>query len=266
MTDDEAKSGELTFSVDSSLLFQLGEQLVAKPSIALAELVKDAYDADATEVTIELEKVDRPGGTITVADNGYGMTFEDIQRGWMRIATAAKRNNTVSKVYCRSVTGAKGIGRFAARRLGNKLELQSTAETKTSTKEHVIKEQVTVRFDWEADFSSGSNLVDIPVSYTRQDVPPRTKTGVSLSIKGVRDAWSNDEIVDLRHDLVSLQNPFPDHVTRPKNDGDSDCLADPGFIFTLSVNGVESVGDPADKLDEHLLAAAWATLEAHGRF
>lgn len=133
VTDDEAKAGKLTFSVDSSLLFQLGEQLVAKPSIALAELVKNAYDADATEVTIEFEKVDRPGGTITVADNGYGMTFEDIQRGWMRIATAAKRNNTVSKVYCRSVTGAKGIGRFAARRLGNKLELQSTAETKTSS-------------------------------------------------------------------------------------------------------------------------------------
>jgi signal transduction histidine kinase len=118
-----------------------------------------------------------------------------------------------------------------------------------------------VRFDWEADFSSGSNLVDIPVSYTRQDVPPCAKTGVSLSIQGVRDAWSDDEIVDLRRDLVSLQNPFPDHVTRPKNDGDSDCLADPGFIFTLSVDGVESVGDPADNLDEHLLAAAWATLD-----
>lgn len=57
----ESTSGTLNFSIDSSLLFQLGEQLVAKPSIALSELVKNAYDADAThvETMIGLQRTQR---------------------------------------------------------------------------------------------------------------------------------------------------------------------------------------------------------------
>ena len=69
---------KLQFSVDSSLLIQLGQQLVAKPSIALAELVKNAYDADATQVTLRMQNVDKPGGTISIEDDGHGMTFEEI--------------------------------------------------------------------------------------------------------------------------------------------------------------------------------------------
>ena len=66
---------ETFFKVDSRLLFQLGEQLVTNRSIALAELVKNAYDADAFEVTITLKNIkDRIGGTITIKDNGVGIT------------------------------------------------------------------------------------------------------------------------------------------------------------------------------------------------
>ena len=89
MTTSNPTSGKITFSVDSSLLFQLGEQLVAKSSVALAELVKNAYDADATEVTVILENVGRPGGTILIEDNGHGMLFEDVESSWMRYARKA---------------------------------------------------------------------------------------------------------------------------------------------------------------------------------
>ena len=86
-------SGELTFSVDSSLLFQLGEQLVAKSSVALGELIKNAYDADATQVSVQLIEVGDPEkpGEIFIEDNGHGMTFEEIRDGWMRIATTVKK-------------------------------------------------------------------------------------------------------------------------------------------------------------------------------
>ena len=43
----------LPFTIDAELLRELGERLVGKPHIALAELVKNSYDADATEVTIK---------------------------------------------------------------------------------------------------------------------------------------------------------------------------------------------------------------------
>ena len=45
--------GTLFFTIDAALLRELGERLVGKPHIALAELVKNSYDADATEVTIK---------------------------------------------------------------------------------------------------------------------------------------------------------------------------------------------------------------------
>ena len=90
MTQNSVKSGEFRFSVDSSLLFQLGEQLVTRSSIALAELVKNAYDADATKATIMMKHVEQLGGTIVVEDNGHGMTFEEMQDSWMRIPNLEK--------------------------------------------------------------------------------------------------------------------------------------------------------------------------------
>jgi len=55
-------SGQLHFEVDAALLFELGEQLVGRRSIALAELVKNASDADARTVTLRFKSVTRAKG------------------------------------------------------------------------------------------------------------------------------------------------------------------------------------------------------------
>src|SRR2546428_1732485 len=96
---------ELTFTVDSALLSELGEKLVETAHIALVELVKNAYDADATQTTVKIipnpdlephitkngssMKIvgRRAGPELHVIDNGSGMTFHDVQKYWMRIAT-----------------------------------------------------------------------------------------------------------------------------------------------------------------------------------
>lgn len=256
MTQNSVKSGKFRFSIDSSLLFQLGEQLVTKPSIALAELVKNAYDADATQVAVTLENVGQPGGTIIVEDNGHGMTFEEMQNSWMRIATTAKRDNPVSRIYCRPLTGAKGIGRFAARRLGNELTIQSIARRDDGTKESVIAE-----FNWAEKFLPGEDLVKVPVSYSRQEVAPETGTGVSLFIEEARDAWIEDEIAALRRDLLSLQSPFPDLVVKPKSVESDGCQPDPGFDFQLNFAGAEGLEKLSGGLGEAFLQAAWAKLD-----
>lgn len=152
----------LHFQVDAAILFQLGERLVAKNSIALAELIKNSYDADATRVTVLLEGVTKVGGTIIVEDNGSGMTYDDIVNSWMRIATSHKVDKSVSSRYCRPLTGAKGIGRFASRKLANRLTLSSVAIINPETKE---KEKIVVDFDWSS-FESGKVLSAIPVTST----------------------------------------------------------------------------------------------------
>jgi signal transduction histidine kinase len=253
--DKQAEAGHLRFKVDAGLLFQLGEQLVARRSIALAELVKNAYDADATKVTVLLENVTRPQGTIIVEDNGTGMTFEQVRDHWMRIATDDKVRNPISPVYGRPRTGAKGIGRFAARRLANKMTLRSIAQ-----RDSEVKEKVVVEFDWKEKFKPGQALTKIPVTYERTIVEDSVPTGVMLYLEGARDVWSKDDIVELQRDLLSLVTPFPQDRVRLTTEAKKGYKPDPGFSMELEVPEFPKY---EGELGEHFLAAAWGILTGH---
>ena len=251
----KVRRGKVKFSVDSSLLFQLGEQLVAKPSVALSELVKNAYDADATKVVVTFKDIGKPGGTIRVEDDGHGMTFEEMRDAWMRIATDLKKRNPASRFYHRPLAGAKGIGRFAARRLGSKLTLQSTAEREDGTKEKVV-----ATFDWENRFLPGQDLVGVPVSYARHAVGQDATTGVSLIIEGARDSWTQEELASLRNDLFSLQSPFPDLV-KSKPVKSKKHSPDPGFNIELVIEDSGELEKLSGGLGQTFLKAAWAQLD-----
>ncbi|HEU0144049.1 MAG TPA: ATP-binding protein, partial [Nitrososphaera sp.] len=216
-----------------------------------------------TTVTVNFENVSEPGGTILIEDNGHGMTFEEVRDSWMRIATAAKRHELVSRKYKRPLTGAKGVGRFAARRLGSKLTLQSTAERNDKTKETVVAE-----FDWENDFTEGKDLDKVSVSFTKQKMPSDTKAGVSLLIAQARDAWTKEEISALKRDLLSLQNPFSDLIEKPVEEPTRDKKKrknneekDPGFNFELYVDGSKELDQLSGGLAKTFLNTAFAKLD-----
>jgi len=95
----------LRFSIDSLLLGEIGERLVTKNYIALAELVKNAYDADATEVIVSFinaRDYEADGKSeIRIDDNGSGMNFKQVTEFWMRIATPNKRENDITPRFGR---------------------------------------------------------------------------------------------------------------------------------------------------------------------
>ena len=159
-----SEKGSLFFDIDSRLLFELGENLVTNRAIALSELVKNSYDADAAIVEIRFENVKKTGGTILVKDNGLGMTSDVFQKTWMRIATIDKEENPISKKYKRKKAGEKGIGRFACRRLSKKLILTSISETKEGGKEELV-----ATFDWST-FVPGSDVDKVAVKYSKKTV------------------------------------------------------------------------------------------------
>lgn len=69
------------FKVTSHIFELLGEQLVKNENVALLELVKNAYDADASEVDVIMKEADNPtNGQIIIEDNGCGfaLPFEEI--------------------------------------------------------------------------------------------------------------------------------------------------------------------------------------------
>jgi hypothetical protein len=110
-----------SFSVDTHVFRELGELLVGRDSTALIELIKNSYDADATEVVVYGEKLDDlEKGMIKVADNGVGMDVKTFSEGFLRIAARTRdTGNRRSILFKRRYTGAKGIGRLAAHKLGD---------------------------------------------------------------------------------------------------------------------------------------------------
>jgi DNA mismatch repair ATPase MutL len=79
------------FTVDTHLFRELGELLVGRDSTALVELIKNSYDADATEVLVWGEDLDKPSrGRIIISDNGAGMTRQLFETGFLRIASRLK--------------------------------------------------------------------------------------------------------------------------------------------------------------------------------
>jgi len=69
----EAKTEE-KFRPRARLLRILGEELIGDEIVAITELVKNAFDADAENVLIELKNVKTDNGEIIITDDGCGMT------------------------------------------------------------------------------------------------------------------------------------------------------------------------------------------------
>ena len=116
------------FFADAGLIRRLGYELVSRQETAVSELVKNAYDADATIVDLIFSDTDMPGGTLEIQDNGTGMTREDLVEGFMRLSSISKVREPISPLHKRSRAGRKGIGRFAVQRLGERLTVTTTNE------------------------------------------------------------------------------------------------------------------------------------------
>lgn len=170
------------FSVDSALLQELGERLVTTPHVALAELVKNAYDADATEVRVTIREDESGGPEIVVEDNGCGMTLKQIREFWMKIGNTHKFGEGHSPHFGRPLTGSKGIGRFCVRRLGEAVRLESTAKLDGGLQFSALD------INW-TKFVPGKDVASVPVNGTYE---PRSgdATGLKLIMSGLgRIEW-----------------------------------------------------------------------------
>jgi len=105
---------ELTFTVDSALLSELGEKLVETAHIALVELVKNAYDADATEVTVKIIPREDSGPEIQVIDNGQGMTLKTWSATGCGLPQRTKRISRCQRFTAGQERGQKELADLAA--------------------------------------------------------------------------------------------------------------------------------------------------------
>ena len=192
-------SETLHFKVSSGLKNIIGRELINDKYIAIFELVKNSYDAGANKVSIIFDNIRSQNATITIKDDGSGMSKDDIINKWLFVAYSEKKNPSYRDKIKRSVAGAKGVGRFSCDRLGKSVRI----ETKKRTEEirHVIS------IEW-SDFEKDSldNFSDINVDYSFQK-DSTSMSGTSIIISNLRETWSRADLLQLKKSLTQMVNP-----------------------------------------------------------
>lgn len=254
-----------SFTIDTHLFRELGELLVGRDSTALIELIKNSYDADATEVIVLGERLSDPDrGLIVITDNGSGMTPVQFEMGFLRVASRMKdEGERLSSRLKRRYTGAKGIGRLAAHKLARLLEVQSISDAVNNGVNAVVQ----ARIDWDAierfetlDQVEGTDAVVVQ----NEDAPRKAKTGTILRLSHLRRKWTPAERARFFAEVQSfapptfLTGPLRKSIANERLLFDEPlvrCAAASGQRFNVKLEGEFAAGDEYWRLmEEH---AAW---------
>jgi hypothetical protein len=277
MADDK---GILKPRAYARLLTMIGDQLIKNEKVALMELIKNSYDADANWVQIRFKNftIDKDEKTlikndkscIEIEDDGNGMTFDTIKNVWLNPATPNKfiqkqdgANLTKKK---RIIQGEKGIGRFAVYKLGTTIELVTKSATK-SEKEILLINDLS-GFDDELlnddeKQNSPKYLDQIEYLYEKRDKPidivsksilikgkleKREPNGTIIRVTNIRGEWEFDKIESILSDIAKLNNP----VTTKKSDS---------FVCEILVNGESQYVDDKDYTEDLKILQAKAPIK-----
>lgn len=186
----------MNFTASAAVVRRLGDQLIRQPRQAFFELVKNAYDADATRV--EIRVVRRGGGRIEIHDDGAGMSERDIREKWCRLASENKVAVPYTEHFRRRRLGAKGIGRFSAAKLGDRLKL--------TTRPRGARDQITVSLDF-SQCTDERDLGDIALDYREGKARATLRHGTIIRIEDLRHEWTRRDLSALRRDLETLIDP-----------------------------------------------------------
>lgn len=235
------------FTISTALLEELGERLVSKPEVALAELIKNSYDADAHEC-----KIDLGDKQVVVADDGHGMTEGQFLKNWMVVSSQSKGMLRYSRRYQRAMAGSKGIGRFSARFLGNVVELDSTAFDELAG----TRTRLVAKFNWEA-ITHHESIASVEIDYTVEEVDDSVPLGTTLRISQLRREARLISASVIKTDILRLTNPItglepPPFGAKPR--AGRKASVDPGFsvVFLGAATGEDEI---APSLQEQILNA-----------
>lgn len=200
----------IRFKISSGLKNLIGRELITDEFIAIFELIKNSFDAQATTVTLTFENLaDKKNSKIVIVDNGKGMNYDDLVKKWLFVAYSAKKEGTEDSGEYRDkinkkrfYAGAKGVGRFSCDRLGANLNLTTIRDEKNTKIENLL-------VNW-ADFEKDAKKEFISVDVHHQTFkknPYKIKHGTALEITGLRDVWDRKRLLKLKQSLAKLINP-----------------------------------------------------------
>lgn len=222
------EQSSMPFRPYARLMNVIGDQLITDKKVAVIEIIKNSYDADASIVRVRFRNMSNVGfnslpkeeqAYIEIEDNGCGMSLDVIKNVWLRPATPnkfdKKKRKNLTTEKGRIIQGEKGIGRFAIHKLGEKIELY----TKAKGKDEVKLEMNFVDFN-----PDNANLFNQPTDYKLldevsnnwyvQDPPERVQneSGTIIRIYNIRELWSLNDYKELYQNIQRMMPPFDDNA------------------------------------------------------
>jgi signal transduction histidine kinase len=202
------------FDITPHIIKQLGEQLVPDEVTALLELIKNAYDADAKYVSIEIntsaqylnDSVFYPNesGFIVVEDDGFGMDEKTILKSWLLISYSNKRNLNGPKNKTpngRTPLGEKGLGRLSTQRLANICEIYTNKENEEGT--HIA-------FNWK-DFEKEEALSDVIIKYEQIKSKKQSGTKLLLTDLNNSEVWKGKNLDKFKGQILQVISPYKEN-------------------------------------------------------
>ena len=214
------------FSITPRVISHLGEGLIKNESIAILELVKNAYDACATECRVDFFSKDKKLKKIIISDNGCGMNIDIIRDIWLVIGTDNKKE--IKPNACgRYPLGEKGIGRLGVHKLGTQIHLISKKDN---------NKEVELFIDW-SNLEKVKQIDDFGIELLENDNPKffnKKQTGTVIIIEELKSNWDRRKLREVYRDILSLNSPFSD-----SND-----------TFKVNVNSNENIFEGMPTIDE----------------
>jgi signal transduction histidine kinase len=202
-------SEHLRFATE--MLRRLGEELNPHPDQGILELVRNAYDAEATVCEVELVNAQSPGGIIRVADDGDGMGIADIRNGWLVIGRSPKTQLSRTKRKGRIPIGNKGIGRLAALRLGKQAILTTRPRDEPSA-------EYRLDLDW-SKFDRAELVDEAPLKVIEARRQAGAGRGTVVEINGLWHPLRQTDVKRLARAMVLLADPFTDLDQHTRSSG-----------------------------------------------
>ncbi|ANJ96884.1 sensor histidine kinase [Serratia plymuthica] len=199
------------FDFSARVTLQLGRESISSSTVAVSELIKNSYDADAENVQLDFHLRDNGAvSTLIIRDDGLGMDSETLSSHWLKIGTNNKAVTELSYNKNRVLTGAKGLGRLGIDRLCKKMVLFTKKEGSPFITQLIV--------DWRNYENTEKTLSQIQHNIYELDMPVKDKygdifkdledKGTYLVLIGLRDVWDNEFIDALTNELRLLISPY----------------------------------------------------------
>lgn len=207
---------DFRFRTNSKVKSLVGRELITNNNIAIFELIKNSYDAAATEINICFCNFHKnnygqwessQNSSIIISDNGVGMTPDEVLEYWMELGNSSKENNklirmnssNMEKIINRFANGEKGIGRFGVDKIGEELILKSIGIGDNK--------KTTVYFDWTKYNDRSKLLQEIENEHNIEQKSVDEFHGLSLEIRNLRDFWGQKDINNLEKNIAKFLSP-----------------------------------------------------------